>query len=297
MDFGRGAKALSLHLKKPVFMGPDFCRDDSCIPKQQWGPASLPAPTVPSLETLPRRARRFARAVSRGGSQDRSPGFAASGVHPEPKLLRFPRGLPVRAEALAVRRLADSEPKSLFPPWRFLGPKPLVPRRAGSRAEAPGSAWQTMSRSSGSCRVRSSRAEARSCPTPPEPKLLLSRWQRANRSSAFCRTSPGPKSGVLPAGSKRSENPWPRMVPHVPEGRLDPVGASRSLPLSHPLKGKPAASAWRRLRQPPCLSLPPALPPESDRPDFHLGCGWEGYPPLPEDRLGHGHLLSRKMRQ
>src|SRR5436190_986187 len=31
------------------------------------------------------------------------------------------------------------------------------------------------------------------------------------------------------------------------------------MPLSHPLKGKPAASAWRRLRQPPCLRFRPLL--------------------------------------
>jgi hypothetical protein len=72
------------------------------------------------------------------------------------------------------------------------------------------------------------------------------------------------------------------------------MGALRSLPLSHPLKDKPVASAWRRLRQPPCRPLPPCLPPEGDLPGFRLGCGWEGYPPLPENRLGHGHSAVMK---
>jgi hypothetical protein len=65
------------------------------------------------------------------------------------------------------------------------------------------------------------------------------------------------------------------------------LGASRNLPLSHPLKGKPAIVRLAAASSAALPSLPPALLPEDNRPGIRSGCGWEGYPPLPEDRLGH----------
>ena len=57
--------------------------------------------------------------------------------------------------------------------------------------------------------------------------------------------------------------------------RLLDLGTSRSLPLSHPLKGKPATSAWRRLRQPPGPPLPPIDPPGGATDPLSLGL-WPG---------------------
>lgn len=73
--------------------------------------------------------------------------------------------------------------------------------------------------------------------------------------------------------------------------RFRNLGTLRSLPLSHPLKGKPAASAWRRLRQPPGLRSA-ASSSGGTRGPLRSGCGWEGFRPLPVDRLGHVRKLS-----
>lgn len=72
------------------------------------------------------------------------------------------------------------------------------------------------------------------------------------------------------------------------------MGASRSLPPSHPLKGKPVLV---RIAAASSAALPsasaPGFPSEDVPPSVRLGCGWEGFPPLPEDRLGHVLKLSR----
>jgi hypothetical protein len=72
------------------------------------------------------------------------------------------------------------------------------------------------------------------------------------------------------------------------------MGASRSLPPSHPLKGKPVLV---RIAAASSAALPSAsargFPSEDVPPSVRLGCGWEGFPPLPEDRLGHILKLSR----
>jgi hypothetical protein len=110
---------------------------------------------------------------------------------------RFPRGLPVRAEALAVRLWRCRSRSFSSHPGGHRRPKPLVPRRAGSKAEAPVPPGKSMGREAlGHCRVRSSRAEARSCPTLSKPKLLSGRWRRADRSPAFRRAGPEPEGPV-----------------------------------------------------------------------------------------------------
>jgi hypothetical protein len=241
------------------------------------GPHCPLAGTWPGRRGVPRGAVSSGRRLNRGSWRRflRGPWAAEAAF-------RFPRWLPDRAEALAVRRrrIWNSRPASRHP-----GPsaEASVPKMAGSSAEAsvpPGvhgpKSWVR--------RFRSSRAETRSCPT------VRSR-------------SPGPAGGgartEVPLSAGQVLNPKVRCpawwFPTCPKAAWKPVGALRSMPLSHPLKGKPAASAWRRLRQPPCLSLPPGLPPEGDRPGFRSGCGWEGFPPLPGDRLGHTRKLSRKM--
>jgi len=214
----------------------------------------------------PRKAKPGSRVLRGPSEAEASSGFPA-GSPSGPKPWRFAVG-EVEAEA-SIPALAGTSGRSLRVRVRQdPGPKPRF------RLASP---WTEVL---GHCRVRSSRAEARSCPTLSRPKPLSDRWQRADRSPAFCRAGPGPEGPVSGL-----------TVPPV-RRPLVPMGASRSMPLSHKPKGKPAASAWRRLRQPPRLPLPPGLPPEGDRPDFRLGCGWEGYPPLPEDRLGHIRDLS-----
>ena len=203
--------------------------------------------------------------------------FPPESIHGRSRF-RFPRWLPDQGRSPGGSPLGGLELAFRFPPSRFRKPKPSVPQPAGSSAEAsvpPGSPGPK----SWACRFAAPGPK----PGPARPiraEALFRRWRRADLSPAFRRAGPGPEGPVsgLPVPQAR---------------RLSvPMGASRSLPLSHPLKGKPAASAWRRLRQPPCLSLPPVLPPEGDRPGIRSGCGWEGSPPLPEDRLGHVRKLS-----
>ena len=195
---------------------------------------------------------------------------------------RFPRGLPDRAEALAVRRLADLELAFLLP--AFAVPEGRSLRFRSRQDPRPKPRFRLAVHGPKSWVLPGSQLPGRSpvLPDRSEPKLF---------SAGGGALTEVPLSAGLVLDPKVRCPACP-----VPRARrpLVPVGALRSLPLSHPLKGKPASSAWRRLRQPPCLSLPPALPPEGDRPGIRSGCGWEGFPPLPEDRLGHIRKLSRK---
>ena len=92
-------------------------------------------------------------------------------------------------------------------------------------AEAFSPAWQVHGRGPGSCRFRSSRAEAWSCPAMKEPKPCLRRWQRADLRPASAGQMTD-RSPSLPLGFRN---------PKVAK----PLGALRSLPLSHPLKASP----------------------------------------------------------
>jgi hypothetical protein len=87
----------------------------------------------------------------------------------------------------------------------------------------------------------------------PGPKPGPAR-QRQSRSPG---SAGGDAPTEVPLSAGQVLNPKVRCpacrFPTCPKAAWKPMGASRSMPLSHPPKGKPAASAWRRLRQPPCL--------------------------------------------
>ena len=233
-----------------------------------------PAPTVPlpkpSLGGEAFRAGRFRVAAPEPGVLAPLPPGSFSGRGRS----RFPRGLPDQGRSPGGSPFGGLELTSRFPPSRSLGRSSgsvdggILGRSLGFRLTA-------MDRSPGSAGFAA-----------PGPKPGPARQFRS-------------RSSFLAGGGAETEVPLSAGLVLNPKVRCPACdfpparrptgnrGRFRNLPLSHPLKGKPAASAWRRLRQPPCLSLPPALPPEGDRPGFGSGCGWEGFPPLPEDRLGH----------
>ncbi len=158
---------------------------------------------------------------------------------------RFPRWLPTRAEALEVRRSAvRNRSPSSCPSSRKTEALPSL--QQAPVAEAPGSAWQAMDRNPGSCRFAAPAPEGPVLPDLSEAEAPSSPVAAREPKSRF---PPGwswtRRSGVRPGARFL---PSPKALP-VPDGRF------RNLPLSHPLKGKPAASAWRRLRQPPCLRV------------------------------------------
>jgi hypothetical protein len=168
-----------------------------------------PCASDPAWEAKAFRAGRF-----RGAVPEPKPEPASSGVPATvPKRdRRFPRGLPDRAEALAVRRLADSEPKFVFLPWHCLRPKPLTMLPAGSPAEArvpPGGPWTEILGSADFA--------------APGPKPGPAR--------PFRNRSPFPSGGVAPtevplsAGQVPDRSPFPA-CPVPPARRLSvPVGA------------------------------------------------------------------------
>lgn len=180
------------------------------------------------FETGPGRGpkRRFPGSFARRRPRSGFPAGSPSG----PKPWRF-----------AAWRIWNSRSASRLP---VTAAEALVPELAGSLAEAAGSAWQVH-----------------------EPKP----WALAGFAAPGTRPSPArqsvrPKPPFLPVAVRKSEDPAFRRASHPsrgmfvlparflsPEGVRFRLGALRSLPLSHPLKGKPAASAWRRLRQPPRL--------------------------------------------
>jgi hypothetical protein len=161
---------------------------------------------------------REGEAFAPGGFEERKPG-------PKSKLRRlrgpseaeapsgFPAGSPSGPKPWRFAAWRIRNRSSFSPPWRSLRPKPPVPRPAGFEAEASLPPDKSMDLRPGSLPLRSSRAETRSCPTKPEPKLPFRRWQRANRSPAFCRAGP------------ESEDPVSGLTRFLkPEGSLVPVG-------------------------------------------------------------------------
>ena len=166
------------------------------MPSKQMGAGVAASPHCPAAAGYQawearQSAGRFRSRVRAGGS------YLTSGVLPVPEgAFRLPRGLPVRAEALAVRRSADPEPGSRLPPSMDPEPKlgSLSGRTAFGRSLSPASSpWTCVL----GLRFRSSRAEARSCPTIRWPKPSPRRWQRADLRPAFCRTGPD-RSPFLP---------------------------------------------------------------------------------------------------
>jgi hypothetical protein len=239
-----------------------------------------PAPTVPSLKPSlggeAFRAGRFRVAAPEPGVLAPLPPGSFSGRSRS----RFPRGLPDQGRSPGGSPFGGLELTSLFPPSRSLG-RSSGSDDGGILGRSLGFRLTVMDRSPGSAGF------AAPGPKPGPARQIRSRSSFSAGGGA--RTEVPLSAGLVLNPKVRCPAWW---FPARPKAAWKPMGALRSLPLSHPLKGKPAASAWRRLRQPPCLSLPPALPPEGDRPGFGSGCGWEGFPPLPGDRLGHPGKLS-----
>ena len=186
----------------------------------------------------------------------------------------FPRGLPVRAEALAVRRSAD--PKTEVFGSRLRGPVAEARSRSGGSppAEAGGPPDSPWAEARG-LPLRSSQAEAWSCPTDRRPKPVVPPVAARRLSSP-----------LLPDRFRAEAHPLPVWLldPKI----LETLGTYRSLPLSHPLKGQArsfrmaAASSAAR----PLLGGPRCL--VGQQGPLRSGCGWEGSRPSPVDRLGHG---------
>jgi len=115
-----------------------------------------------------------------------------------------------------------------------------------------------------------SEAEASSSPVAaPEPKSRFPPgWSWIRRS------------GVLPE------------ISHLPEGRPEILGRFTKPAAFASAKGQARSFRLAAASSAALPPLPSTLPPEDDRPDFGSGCGWEGFPPLPGDRLGHVRKLS-----
>ena len=212
-------------------------------------------PHCPSAGTWPGRQGVPHRAVSSDGARTGGSRYRfLRGPFPAEAGAGFPAGSPTRAEALAVRRSAvrNSRPSS---PHRGPSAEALVPLMAGSSAEAsvpPDGPW----------------AETLGPPVSQLPgRSPVLPGNSGAEAPSFPVAAQGPKSRFPPGWSwtRRSGVPPEDFPPaRRPAGNL--MGASRSLPLSHPLKGKPAASASRRLRQPPCLRFRPPCRPKATGP-------------------------------
>jgi hypothetical protein len=208
-----------------------------------------------------------------GGFEGRRPGPKPRKAKPRSRVLRGPstgRSLfPVSPRAPRQGRspggspFAVSKPKLLFPPWRAPPAEALGSASGGIQGRSPGSAWQ----------VHGPKSWVIAGFAAPEPKPGPARPCRSrsfSRAGGSARTEVPPSAGLVLNPKVRCPAcpvPWVRRP-------LVPMGASRSLPLSHKLKGKPAASAWRRLRQPPCLPLRSAIHPKAicrSRPGLWLG--------------------------
>ena len=110
-----------------------------------------------------------------------------------------------------------------------------------------------MDRNPGFRRFRSSRAETRSCPAVPEPKSLPVRWRRADRSPAFRRAGPGPKSVSRLSGSSSPK-------------ALGSGGRFRSLPLSHSLRASPQLPPGGGFVSRPAFRFHPTRRPKAEGP-------------------------------
>lgn len=189
------------------------------------------------MDTRPGRRGSPRRAVSRTGPE---PG-ARVPILPEsfrsarllsvsplaPRQGRSPGGSPLGGSKILRSRLSRRRDTGAEARFRLSGiprPKPRVPP-GGPSAEA---LWTAASQLPGRSPVLPDRVGAEA---PPRPVAVR------GPKSRCCRADCGPKPGTCLIGSR--------------PGAGKPMGALRNLPLSHPLKGKPAASAWRRLRQPP----------------------------------------------
>jgi hypothetical protein len=239
-----------------------------------------PAPTVPLPEpSLGGEASRFGR-FRVAAPEPGVPAPLPPGSFSCRSRSRFPRRLPDQGRSPGGSPFGGLELTSLFPPSQSLG-RSFGSVDGGILGRSLGFRLTAMDRSPGSADFAAPGPKPGPARQVRSRSSFFRRWRRLDRSPAFRRAGPEP------------EGPVSRLVvSRVPEGRLETDGRFTKPAAFASAKGKPAASAWRRLRQPPCLSLRFALPPEGGRPDLGSGCGWEGFPPLPGDRLGHPGKLS-----
>jgi hypothetical protein len=203
-----------------------------------------------------------------GGFEGRRPGRKPRKAKPRSRFLRGPS---TAKAASGFPAGSPSGPK----PWRFavggFEAEASLPTLAGTagrslwfrvRRDPEPKPWFRLAspwaKALGHCRVRSSRAEARSCPTLSKPKLLSGRWQRADRGPAFRRAGPEPEGPV----SRLSGSAGPKTLGS--DGRFTKPaafalakGQARSFrlaaassaalpsaPIGHPPEGDLPISAW-----------------------------------------------------
>lgn len=209
---------------------------------------------------------------SEPGARTRPPGsFRRRGA------FGFPRWLPVRAEALAVRR------------WRIGNPKVPVSRLGFTRSRSPGFRFGgSLGRSLGSARQPETEVPACRFAAPgPKPgparrksaEAPFHRWQCADRSPA----SAGQGKGRSP----RSRLSGSRTGVRKTDGRFTkPAAFASAKGQARSFRMAAASSAARP-------SLPRTLLPGGTAGPFGSGCGLEVDQPLPVNRLGHELKLSR----
>ena len=230
----------------------------------------LPAPCLAAMRKL-RDVSRDDQARTGGSgaypSGVRSRLAPRSGSPRAPRQGRSPGGSPLGRSVTRVPVPAPdgAESRSLGSVW-WQDPRPKPRFRL----------WQSMDRDPGSCRVRSSRAEAQSCPTiwpgqsaggsaPTFVPLLPDRFGLA--SSPACR--------FFQTGVRRTVGRFSK-----PAAFASAKGQARSFRLA---AASSAAPPSRRF-----------LVPGGARGPFRSGRGWEGDQPFPAFRLGHDRKLSRE---
>jgi hypothetical protein len=241
---------------RPKIMGAGIAAGPHC--PFALDPAETVSPATGGFE-----GRRPGRSSEEPSPERPSQGPASSGVHPRPKPLPVSPRAPRQGRSPGGSPLAVSKPKLLFLLWRAPPAEAFGSASGRIQSRSPGSAWQ----------VHGPKPWVIAGFAAPEPKPGPARPCRSrsfSRAGGSARTEVPPSAGLVLDPKVRCP-----ACPVPPVRRpLVPMGASRSMPLSHKLKGKPAASAWRRLRQPPCLPLRSTIRPKADgrsRPGLWLG--------------------------
>lgn len=181
-------------------------------------------------------------AVSRDGNQNRVLVSLPPGSILGRSLVRFPRGLPAQGRSPGGSPLGGFGTRVPLPCLpRHQGPKPVISLRAGSSAEALVPPGMVISRSPGA--MPGSQLPGRN-PVLPDPSGTEIPSEpvavRRPEGTAFCRAGPGsedPVSRLFRSAGPKAVGPEP--VPILPKEHRSRMGAVRSLPPPHPLKGKP----------------------------------------------------------
>jgi hypothetical protein len=190
---------------RPPGRGP--ARKRQC-PETVMGAGIAAGPHCPGAGSLPGRrgVQRWAVSSRRRRNRGFPRRFLRGPLAGRGRLRGFPAGSPTGPKPwrFAARRFGICTPP---PPFRHSG-RGRSPGKDGVLGRSLGSAWRSISRSFGSRRFRSSRAEARSCPVI------------RSRSSSFPVAAREPKFRFPPGGS-----PGPKAectacrLPDLPEGR------------------------------------------------------------------------------